>query len=117
MSDLVDPSALAQLRELQDEDDPHMARDLVAMFVTAFPEKLATMQRAAAAADAKTLTLVSHTLKSNAANLGALVLRDLFLAIETAASAGRFDEAQVSLAGVEAVFSRTREELERLLKQ
>lgn len=90
---VIDQTALAALRELQDEDDPHMLRDLIQMFLESTPKRMEKIQFAIKIQEPKELTLEAHTLKSSCANLGANQMREVCLRLEQLGHAGKFDGA------------------------
>lgn len=83
---LIDDVALQRIRALEKQSSLPLLRQLVDIFAedsTALIQKIYT---AATAGDLKSVTASAHTLKSSAANLGALRLRELSEKIEEATS-------------------------------
>jgi HPt (histidine-containing phosphotransfer) domain-containing protein len=67
---IVDPQALAGLRELN-PDDPAFLRELIDLFIKDVGERVAEIERALATADANLLTRAAHTIKGSCSNFGA----------------------------------------------
>lgn len=88
---LLDPDAIARLRELDPSGGNKLLERVVAAFSTSLDRLLPELARARSS-DAIDLTVVrhvSHTLKSSSASLGALALSARCSEIETMARDGR----------------------------
>jgi CheY-like chemotaxis protein len=72
-----DPAVLAALPMVADGSDPGFAAEMLQMFEAACEESLAAVDIALAEGDAPELLRRLHTLKSGAAQVGALALADL----------------------------------------
>ena len=108
---VIDQAALDVLRDLQDDEDPHMLKDLIIMFLESTPERLAKMKSAISDQESKVLILEAHTLKSSSANLGAMLMRDACLKLETLGHTGGFDGATELLEDLEKEYQRAKAEL------
>src|SRR5512141_2462738 len=89
---LLDPAALAELRESVGGDDAFV-RELAAAYLTEGPHNLAALVAAAAAGDAAGTVRPAHTLKSSSAALGAARLAALCRQVEYAGREGRVASA------------------------
>ncbi|MDR7335008.1 Hpt domain-containing protein [Roseateles asaccharophilus] len=90
-ADLLDPEAIARLRELDPSGGNKLLERVVAAFSTSLDRLLPDLARARAG-DSLDLTVVrhvSHTLKSSSASLGAHVLSARCADIEAMAREGR----------------------------
>ncbi|HUS76271.1 MAG TPA: Hpt domain-containing protein [Methanothrix sp.] len=72
--DVIDRSALASLRELQDEGDPDIIAEVGGLFIKHSPEKVNAIMQSAEHGDAKGLQIAAHSLKSSSAYIGAMRL-------------------------------------------
>ena len=90
---VLDPSALAGLRELREEGEPDPVVELIDLFLRDTPPRIQDMQTAIARSDARTLKEAAHGLKGSASNLGALRLSNLCLELEKLAGDRRLAEA------------------------
>ncbi|MCK6684785.1 MAG: response regulator [Thermoanaerobaculia bacterium] len=79
----VDMSALAGLRQYQEDGQPDIVTQLIDDFLKEAPRKLATMEGAAARGEFEVLRRTAHSLKTAAASIGARRLSALCAWIET----------------------------------
>ncbi len=105
---LLDTGRLKELREALGEDFP----ELIEAFLSSTEESLARMSAADEEGNFEELRRLAHSLKSAAANVGALASSGLAKAIESAAK-DRAGPQKESLAELREVFSRTRSALEK----
>lgn len=70
----LDESALARLRELDPDGRHGVVQRVLTAFETSLTRALGQLQEQQAAADAKTVAMLAHTLKSSSASVGALGL-------------------------------------------
>lgn len=92
-SEILDHSVVEALFELGGEDDPELLSDLVELFRTDASQRIAAMQKAVGETDWSTVEGMAHSLKSTAANLGAMAMSDLCRETEFAAREGRNRDA------------------------
>jgi CheY-like chemotaxis protein len=95
----VDASVLARLAESMGGDDAFVA-ELIEQFVTDSPALVAAARHGVEAGDADEVRRAAHTLKSNAATIGANELADRSSRLEAAAKTGTLDDG---LARIEAI--------------
>jgi HPt (histidine-containing phosphotransfer) domain-containing protein len=70
----LDPAALERLQRF---GGGKLLREMIALFLVAAPERLAAARRGVAAGDASEMEMALHSLKSSAAQLGALRMQRL----------------------------------------
>ncbi len=68
---VIDQRRIEQLRELEDEANPTLVADIVALFLTDSPVHLDTLERALGSADSALLEAAAHRFLSGIDNLGA----------------------------------------------
>jgi CheY-like chemotaxis protein len=102
----VDAAVLARLAESMGGDDAFVA-ELIEQFVTDSPTLVAGARKGLETGDAEEVRRAAHTLKSNAATMGANELADRSRRLELAAKAGELEGGAASLDAVA-------EELERV---
>ena len=110
---IIDPAAIEMLRELGGDDEPDLLAELVGVFLTDAPERLRDMHTALAEGDFELLERAAHTLKSSAANLGAVLLCQHAKSLEAAARAREEGE----LAELTSDCERAFEQAGRVLQQ
>lgn len=105
--DPLDRAAVEALRrDCAETGDPGLFGTLVTMFLEGAGAQLGTIRASLSAADAPALAHAAHTLRGNAATLGAERVRELSERLEALASAG-------DLAAAAEPVERLEEELER----
>lgn len=82
---ILDLEVIAGLRELGGEDDPGLLLELVGMFLEDAPNYVREITAGFDAQDLERVKRASHTLKSSAANMGAMSLAGLARSIESTA--------------------------------
>ncbi len=112
---VLDAEALATLAQL----DPTGANQLLPRVLTTYRNSLARLKAQLVAArrpfDAATLRLVTHTLKSSSASVGALGLSALCGAAEQALRDGRLDDLPLMLDDLQAEAERADAAVRQLL--
>ena len=111
----LDGHALENLYSLEDECDTSVLQELVEIFCQDAPIALLSMRQAAAESDFKQLAFLAHTLKTNAATLGAKDLSALAKTVERLAFEERDANLTQLLAEAEAEFARAKSSLEQLV--
>jgi len=107
--DLLDKSILAELRDMPPSDGGSILHELIDMFLTSAPERIA--QVGESADDATKLAFHAHALKSMSLNLGCTRLIELAQKLEDMGRAGNVTGAHELARELEATFHRTRGEL------
>jgi HPt (histidine-containing phosphotransfer) domain-containing protein len=106
--EVLDPAVVAELRRAQEAyGNPEFIRQLVALFQTNTPGKMARVREAVAARDAGTIEQVAHALGTNCGMLGATRMAQVCARMEEAArradvveAGAAFREAEALLPGV-----------------
>lgn len=90
---LLDPDAIARLRELDPTGQNQLMARVIAAFSTSLDRLLPDLERARAGSmpDLAVIRHVSHTLKSSSASLGAITLSNRCADIEAMAREGRVE--------------------------
>lgn len=94
LSNVLDQSVLASLRELQDEGDPDIVEEVGGLFIKHSPEKVKAILEAAEKDDAKGLQIAAHSLKSSSAYIGAMRLSALAKELEMMGRSGSLEGAR-----------------------
>jgi len=84
---VLDTAVIEGLRELGGDDDPGLVLELIEMFLDDAPSRLSEMMQGLEAGDLELMTRSAHTLKSSAANMGAMLLSSICKELEAAARA------------------------------
>jgi HPt (histidine-containing phosphotransfer) domain-containing protein len=111
--DVIDRAVLDGLLDSLGGDREFLAELLETYFDDA-PNLLATMHAALAVGDAEAFRRAAHSLKSNSANFGAMVLSRMCKELEDMGKAGTLDGAGERLDGAEAEYARVQPRLEAL---
>ena len=109
--EFLDPSILAELREMPPDQGVSMLHELIDLFIQIAPEEIAHIKTARAANDAAQVAFHAHTLKSASLSLGARQIIQLARDIEHAARNNRLDETDVFIVRLETAASQTQAEL------
>jgi HPt (histidine-containing phosphotransfer) domain-containing protein len=104
---VLDTETVADLRQL-DSDSPGISflKQLVALFQTNAPARMAKIRTAIDEQQGDTLVAVSHTLKSNCSMLGALQMADHCGKLEMMGERRDFEAAAALLPAAENEFAR-----------
>jgi len=95
--DAVDPTVLARVREMMGEEGETMIRNLTALFLNNSRLLLDQLHAALAAGDAETVRLAAHTLRSPAAQMGAMHLAALCQFLEAKGRQGDLSDGPALL--------------------
>ncbi len=94
LTNVLDQSVLASLRQLQDEGDPDIVAEVGGLFLQHSPDKVKAILEAAEKRDAKALQLAAHSLKSSSAYIGAMRLSGLAKELEMMGRSGALEGAR-----------------------
>lgn len=108
VGDSLDPDLVAALLELGDAE---FFAELVDDFVTSTRAYLGELDSALAAGDAEAAYKAAHTMKSSAANMGAVAFSELCRSIEAAGRAGDIGSLGGVVERLEREFERVRADL------
>src|SRR5690349_17534232 len=78
----IDPGVIEGLRELGGAEDPGLLVELIDLYLSDAPQRMAEIERSLASGDWKLLERAAHTLKSASANIGALGLSEICKELE-----------------------------------
>lgn len=110
---VFDPAPLERLRAMQRPGRPSLVDRIVDLFLEDTPKKLADIRRAATSGDDELLHRSAHTLKSSAANVGALELARACEGIEKGVKAGEVEAARSAAERLPPVVERALVAVER----
>ncbi|MCI0698949.1 response regulator [candidate division KSB1 bacterium] len=110
---VLDPAALERLRKTVGGDAAVLA-ELIDSFLEDAPKLLMTLQQASEKGDAAGVRLAAHSLKSNAADFGAMHFSNLCKELEQLGTAGTLDGATALVEQVEVEYEKVRTALEGL---
>ncbi|OPX80275.1 MAG: Bacterioopsin transcriptional activator [Methanosaeta sp. PtaB.Bin039] len=111
----LDPVALASLRELQEEGEPDIVKELANIFLGHSPGRIAEMRRAVEAGDSEALFREAHNMKSSSASMGALRLSGICKDLELLSKSGSLDGAAEKMRELEGEYERVKAALTSLL--
>ena len=110
-ADVIDRRRIAQLMELQDEDNPTLVSDIIDLFVNDSPKHLQNISAALADQDAAALESATHRFLSSIENLGADRMRKHCMELERLGKEGMLDGAQALFDALEREFEIARQHL------
>ena len=110
----VDMEIIANLRDLQEPDEPDFVTELIDVLFEELPQKVRAIEDAAASGDAYRVNRLAHSLKSSAGNLGAMPLSRHFHALERMGADGNVSTVPSLVAAVNAEFARVKAVLSEL---
>ena len=90
---IIDPQAIANLRDLSPEGPQEFLRELIAVYLEDTPLRLAELDQALARQDALSIGKAAHTIKGSSSNFGATRLSKLAQQIELQGKSGNISES------------------------
>src|SRR5688572_20851809 len=112
---VLDQAVIAGLRRLSRPGEPDVAGEVLTLFVTDAPARLAAIAAAVSAGDAVALEAAAHALKGAAAAIGAIALRTSCAELETTARTGVMTDAPAQQQSVRVAYAALRAEIDHLL--
>lgn len=109
-SPVLDPAALERLNRIGGQE---FLIEMVELFLEHAPQRLVSANEAFAVGDLETVYRAAHSLKSTAANVGAVRLQTLAAELEERAAAGDVAVAGPMVEELNRRYERVRPELER----
>ena len=107
----MDWSRLEQFKEF-DDDERTMTREVIALFTSDAPNRIADIREALQASDSAELSRAAHALKGAASNVGAEALTDACFVLEQSCLQGQWPaDAGQQVAQVCELADRTRQAL------
>ncbi len=91
---VIDPAVITELRTLDPQGGMGLVVELLQAFLSVAQPGLTDIENAIANADNKTLTQVTHKLKSAAANIGARSLSKMYRQLEQLGTTGQHQDAE-----------------------
>lgn len=117
MTTPLDPAAIARLFETLGDDAPELVVELIDTFFEEAPALVAAIRAGLAAGDSDRVRRAAHSLKQNAATLGASDLMEVSRDLEVMARSGDLRDAAPFLARIEAGYTPTRSALDALAQK
>ena len=114
---VIDQRRIGQLLELQDEQQPALVADIIALFLADSPRHLETLAAAIRDGDAAQLESTAHRYLSGIENLGARRMRTHCMELERLARSGTTDAAADALELLASEFELAREPLAAIAKK
>ena len=114
---VLDPVALARLRELDPRGENQLVERVLKAFQTSAARLLPQLQTARQANDRTTVRLVAHTLKSSSASIGAIALSQLCSELETMIRNDAGEDIEPAVAAMTAALDVALHAIERQLAQ
>ncbi len=114
---VLDPSYLANLRDMAEYSGRDILRELAELFARDIPGQLAKLRRALDEGDTDTLRRVAHTLKGTAGGLGATEAMTVCGRLEALATSGELEGAVALVTQVVGQFERVSHALDEALAQ
>jgi two-component system sensor histidine kinase/response regulator len=108
----LDEWALAGLRELQQEGDPDLVKELVVLFLDDAPSQLAALRGAIEEEDADSVERIAHTLKGSSGSMGAKKMAEICGELQNVGASGDPARAPRLFERLEEEFGRVRPALE-----
>jgi HPt (histidine-containing phosphotransfer) domain-containing protein len=108
---VLDPSALARIREVQVPGEADLVNEMIKAFLEDARAQLLQLTTALACSDADALAKAAHLLKSGAGYLGAQELAHLCVALENLGRSGSTAGARVLTEKLQMTFELTRRAL------
>lgn len=106
----LDPEAMARLLDITGGDQGFVD-ELIDTFIDDATTQIEALRSAATAADAEAIVRPAHSLKSNAANVGATALGELARSLEADGRTGAVPDVVARVGSVETEFAAVRDAL------
>jgi HPt (histidine-containing phosphotransfer) domain-containing protein len=111
---IIDPEAIANLRDLNPGDNGEFLREIVAIYIEDTPKRIADMRKSLAGGDVGSFTRAAHTIKGSSANVGAQLLKSVAERVERISRTEGLGAVAPMVADCEVEFARAADELRRL---
>ena len=112
---IIDPEAIATLRELNPDDNGAFLREIIGIYVEDTPRRLQELKSSLAAGDIALFTRTAHTIKGSSANVGARTLASIAERLESMSRKEGLGGLGSLVADCEAQFGLAEAELRSLL--
>ena len=116
MSDepILDPEAVENLRAISQDDGGEFLRELIAIFLSDTPARIAELDQALGQGDRTTATRAAHSVKGSASNFGANQLAAVAKEIESQCKAGTCTTSSPLLPSLKTEYARVETALKAL---
>jgi HPt (histidine-containing phosphotransfer) domain-containing protein len=114
-SPAIDPAVLATLRQLNEDGQPDVVKEVLGLFLIDAPARLQAIVAAVANGDARGLQRAAHTLKGASGTIGALALQRVCRGLEEMARQDALADARSALEEMHREFGRVKDEIDQLL--
>ena len=111
----IDQSVLEGLRELQEEGEPDILKELIELFLADVPPQLKALREAEEREDAQSVERIAHTLKESSSHRGAIRMAAICAELEEIGRSGDLAPAPALISRLEAELGRAHTVLEREL--
>src|ERR1019366_4019496 len=105
---LLDPQAIESLRAISPDDNGEFLKELIDIYLTDTPLRIAEIEQSLAAENAVELSRAAHSIKGSSSNFGAAELAAIACEIEHKGKAAAFAEVQARIPTLQEAFSRLR---------
>src|SRR5471032_2427917 len=112
---IINPAAIQSLRSLGGDDDDSFLREIIAIFLTDTPVRIAELEAGLRDGNADTFMRAAHSIKGSSSNMGATVLQETAERLETESRTVGLTGMSARVAEVKAEFAKARAELEGYL--
>jgi HPt (histidine-containing phosphotransfer) domain-containing protein len=110
---IIDPGAIANLRQLNPDDGGEFLREIVGIYIEDTPLRIAELRKTLASGDTTAFARAAHTIKGSSSNVGAQALRAVAERLEKMARSEGLGGVDHLLAECEAQFALTVAELKK----
>lgn len=116
MSDepILDPQAVENLRAISPDDGGEFLRELIAIFLSDTPARMAELDQALGQGDYTTATRAAHSVKGSASNFGANQLAAVAKELESQCKAGTCTVSSPLLPSLKGEYARVETALKAL---
>ena len=108
---------MAAIRELQEEDEPDLLKDLIELFLTDVPPELVALKGAVESGDGHSVERIAHTLRGSCGNMGAVGMEALCAELVEMGRSEDLRAAPARISRLEEEFGRVRVEFEKVLSK
>ena len=112
----LDPAVLDNLRQLNQDGEPDVVREVLGLFVSDAPRRLNAMADAVTRLDAGEVQRTAHALKGASASIGAFALQRLCRELEELARGEDLSTATATLDYIVAEYARVKAAIDDVLK-
>jgi signal transduction histidine kinase/DNA-binding response OmpR family regulator/HPt (histidine-containing phosphotransfer) domain-containing protein len=113
----LDRDVLADLRQLQVEGEPDVLGELIELFLTNVPRRLALLRDAVGAGDTRQVERTAHALRGSCGSMGAAAMEAICGELEGMGRSEDLSAAPALVSRLEAAYGRVRAALERELSR